>query len=78
MIKETRDSMKIVMFLSFVFIFSQIRYQIIEREALVVVKNLAEIRWLVQEFKFSTKLYIDHQALFKCLQSEDMTGRLIR
>ena len=78
MTKETRDSMKIVMFLSFAFTPPQTRYQTTEREALAVVKNLAEIRWLVQGSKLPIKLYTDHQALLKCLQSEDMTGRLAR
>ena len=44
MIKKTRNSIKIVMFLSFVFTSSQTRYQTIERKTLIVVKNLTEIK----------------------------------
>lgn len=67
MTKENRDAIEIVMFLSFGFTGPQTRYQTIEREALSVVKNLGEVRWLVQGSKYSVKLYTDHQALLKCL-----------
>ena len=78
MSKNTRDSLKIVMFLSFQFIDSQTRYQTTKRESLSVVKNLIEVRWLVQESKHSIKLYTNHQTLLKCLQSEDMIDRLVK
>ena len=66
MSKNTRDSLKIVMFLSFQFTDSQTRYQTTEREFLFVIKNLIEVRWLVQESKHSIKLYTNHQTLLKC------------
>ena len=42
------------------------------------MKNLIEIKWLIQEFKLSIKLYIDHQTLLKDLQNENMINKLIK
>lgn len=42
--KETRDSLKVFMFLSFQFTDTQPRYHIIEREVLSIMKNLLEVR----------------------------------
>lgn len=39
------------------------QYIIIEREALAVVKYLAEIKYLIQKSNFLIKIYINHQAL---------------
>ena len=78
MSKDHLDKLKIVLFLSFQFTDVQRRYHTTERETLAVVKCLAECRWLVKGPKYLVMLYTDHQALLKCLKSEDSTGRLAR
>ena len=78
MTKDHLDKLKIVSFLSFQFTEVQRRYHTTERETLAVVKSLAECRWLVKGPRYPIMLYTDHQALLKCLKSEDSTGRLAR
>ena len=78
MTKDLLYKLKIVSFLSFQFTEVQQRYYTTERETLAVVKCLAECRWLVKGLKNPIILYTDHQALLKCLKSEDNTGRLAR
>ena len=69
---------KIVMFMSYLLTAAQSNYQTTERESLAVVKCLGECRWLVKGNNFPIMLYTDHQALLKCLKSEESTGRLAR
>ena len=78
MTKDLLDKLKIVSFLSFQFTEVQQRYHTTERETLAVIKCLAEVRWLVKGPEYPIMLYTDHQALLKCLKSEDSTGRLAR
>lgn len=66
------------MFMSFLFTETQRKYQTTERETLSVVKALGEARWLLKGLPFPTKLYTDHTALLKTLQSEDVIGRIAR
>ena len=78
MSKDHLDKLKIVLFMSFQFTDVQRRYHTTERETLAVLKSLSECRWLVKGPKYPIMLYTDHQALLKCLKSEDSTGRLAR
>ena len=76
--KKFLKNMQIVMFLSYQYNSFQIRYQIIERETLIVVKCLTKVRWLIQNSQYSIKLYTNHSALIKCLKNENTTNRIAR
>ena len=76
--KKFLNDMQIVMFLNYQYNPSQTKYQTTEREALAVVKCLTEIKWLVQSFQYSIKLYTNHSALTKCLKSENTTDKIAR
>lgn len=76
--KDLWADMSIELFLSFQLTPAQSRYHTTEREALAVVKALAEVRWIVKGSKVPIMLYTDHQALLKTLQSKDATGRISR
>lgn len=55
------------------------QYDITEREAFAVIRCLAEVRWLVIEIKYPTKLYTDHSALESIfIQGSDAYGRIAR
>ena len=65
------------MFMSFCLEDAETRYDTTEREALAVVRCLAEVRWLVTGSKYPTKLYTDHSALESILtQGSDAHGRI--
>lgn len=77
--KEHRSQERIVMFLSFRLSDAETRYNTTEREALAVVRCLAEVRWLVMGSPYPTKLYTDHTALVSILkQGGDAHGRISR
>ena len=76
--KKFLKNMQIIMFLNYQYNSFQIRYQIIERETLVVVKCLTKVRWLVQSSQYSIKLYTNHSTLTKCLKSENTTDKIAR
>lgn len=55
------------------------RYTTTEREALAVIRSLAEVKWLVQGSNHPTKVYTDHQALETILnEGTDAHGRIAR
>jgi RNase H-like domain found in reverse transcriptase len=54
---------RIIMFIFFRLADIETQYRTIDREALAVVRCLAEVQWLVMGSPFLIKLYIDHQAL---------------
>ncbi len=58
--KDHLDKIKIVLFMSFQFTDMQRPYHATEREALAVIKCLAECRWLVKGPSFPSMLYTDH------------------
>jgi RNase H-like domain found in reverse transcriptase/Integrase zinc binding domain len=62
-----RDRERIIMFISFRLSDAESRYLNTEREALAVVRCLAEVRWLVIGSLYPVKLYTDHQALLSIL-----------
>ncbi len=55
--------MRIIMFMSFRLEDAETRYDTTEREALAVVRCLAEVRLLVTRSEYPTKLYTNHSAL---------------
>ncbi len=59
------------MFMSFRLEDTETRYNITEREALAVVRCLAELRWLVTGSEYPTKLYTDHSAL-ECIFTQEL------
>jgi RNase H-like domain found in reverse transcriptase len=60
---QLRKKERIIMFISFRLADTETRYGTTDREALAVVRCLAEVRWLVMGSPFSIKLYTDYQAL---------------
>ena len=58
-----KHSLRIVMFMSFKLEEAETRYHTTEREALAVVRCLAEVKWSVMGHLYPTMPYTDHQAL---------------
>lgn len=72
-----KENIRIIMFMSFRLEDAKTRYDTTEREALVVVRCLAEVRWLVTRSRYPTKLYTDHSALESIFtQGSDAHGRI--
>jgi hypothetical protein len=68
---EHRAFERIVMFMSFKLSDAESRYSNSEREALAVVRNLAEVRWLITASPHPTMVYTDHEALKTLLVGVD-------
>ena len=67
------------MFLSFKLEEAETRYSTTEREALAVVRCLAEVKSYVMGHKFPTMIYTDHKALESILVvGTDAQGRVAR
>lgn len=75
---EHRDAERIVQFMSFRLEDAETRYTNPEREALAVVKGLAEVRWLAVASPYPIMVYTDHQALKTLLTgpANDSHGRI--
>ena len=74
-----KSNLRIIMFLSFRLSDVETRYTTTEREALAVVRCLAEVRWLVMGSKYPTHLYTDHKALTSILDKGiDAHNRIAR
>ena len=75
---EHRDAERIMQFMSFRLEDAETRYTNPEREALAVVKGLAEVRWLVVASPYPIMVYTDHQALKTLLTgpANDSHGRI--
>ena len=58
-----RDGERIIMFISFKLEDPETRYSNSEREALAVVRCLAEVRWMVIALEYPTLVYTDHEVL---------------
>ena len=72
-----KEHICIIMFMSFRLEDAETRYDTTEREALAVVRCLAEVRWLVTGSEYPTKLYTDHSALESIFtQGSDAHGRI--
>jgi hypothetical protein len=68
---EHRAAERIIMFMSFRLADAESRYSNSEREALAVIRNLAEVRWLVTASPHATMVYTDHEALKTLLVGVD-------
>lgn len=66
------------MFLSFKLEDVEKRYTTTEKEALAVIRCLAEIRRLVMRSPFPIKIYTDHMALESILRIGDAHGKITR
>lgn len=76
---KLRSMMRIIMFMSYRLADVETRYTTTEKEALAVVRCLAEVRWLVVGSPFATMIYTDHQALLSILnKGTDTHGRIAR
>ncbi len=58
-----KEHIRIIIFMSFGLEDAETRYDTKEKEALAVIRYLAEVRWLVTGSEYPTKLYTDHSAL---------------
>jgi len=56
----------------------EIRYTTIEREFLVIIRLLAEVRWLVVGSKYLIKIYINHFVLESILRTGDVYKKITR
>jgi len=56
----------------------EIRYTTTERESLIIIKSLAEVRWLVVGNKYLIKIYIDYFILKSILRTGDIYKKIIR
>jgi hypothetical protein len=68
---EHRHLERIIMFISFKLSDAEPRYTNSECEALAVIRNLAEVRWLITASPHSTMVYTDHEALKTLLVGVD-------
>lgn len=77
---STRDDERIIMFLSFKLSSAKMKYSNSERQALAIIQNLAEIRWMVLGSPFPVQIYTDHEALKVLLDhpDNDSHGRIAR
>jgi hypothetical protein len=75
-----REAERIIMFMSFRMTAAEYNYTTTEREALAIVRNLAEVKWMVTASPYLIKLYTDHTALKTLLGSpdNDAHGRIAR
>ncbi|TAQ83554.1 hypothetical protein B7494_g8120 [Chlorociboria aeruginascens] len=74
-----KDKIRILLFLSFKLSDVETRYTTTEREALAVVRCLAEVRWIVMGSKWPTKIYTDDTALISNLtKGPDSHGKISR
>ena len=75
-----RDSERMVMFISFKLEDAETRYSNSEREALAVIRCLAEVRWMVISSAYPILVYTDHEALRVLLTGldNDAHGRIAK
>ena len=75
---EHRNAERIIQFMSFRLEDAETRYTNPEREALAVVKSLAEVKWLVVASPYPVMVYTDHQVLKTLLTgpANDSHGRI--
>jgi hypothetical protein len=63
MTSQLKSKFKIIMFMSFRLNDVEIRYFNIERECLIIVNVLTEVKWLIVNSKWKIIRYIDHHVL---------------
>ena len=73
---RNRAGMRIILFISRRLEPAETRYSNTEREALAIVRCLAEVKWLVHGSPYPVKVYTDHLALTTLLRQDDAHGRL--
>jgi len=75
-----RSAERVLMFISFRLTDVETRYSNSEREALAVIRCLAEVRWMVMASKYPVIVYTDHSALRTLLTGldNDAHGRIAR
>ena len=73
---RNHHQMRIIMSISKRLESAETRYTTTEQEALVVVRCLAEVRWLVLGATYPTKVYTGHSALISLLKHDDTHGRI--
>ena len=75
-----RDAERMIMFISFRLEDTETRYSNSEREALAVVRCLAEVRWMVISSPYPIYIYTDHEALRVLLTGldNDAHGRIAK
>lgn len=74
-----KKSLKIIMFISFKLEEAETRYHTTEREALAVVRCMAEVKCFIMGHEYPTMLYTDHQALESIMKiGTDAHGRIAR
>ena len=66
-----RQAERIIMFISFKLVDTEARYSNSEREALAVVRCVAEVKWMVIPSEFPVLVYTDHEALRVLLTGVD-------
>ena len=78
--KVYRNVERIIMFMSFRLSDAETRYSNSEREALAVVRCLAEVRWMVIASQYQILVYTDHEALRTLLTGldNDAHGRIAK
>lgn len=75
-----RESERMIMFISFKLEDAETRYSNSEREALAVVRCMAEVRWMVISSPYPIFVYTDHEALKVLLTGldNDAHGRIAK
>ena len=75
-----REAEKMIMFISFRLEDAETRYSNSEREALAVIRCLAEVRWMIIASEYPTLVYTDHEALKVLLtgMDNDAHGRIAK
>ena len=66
-IRTIKDQIRIILFMSYKLADIKSRYTIIKREVLVIVRCLIEVRWIIVGSPYSTKIYINYNALLSIL-----------
>jgi transposase InsO family protein len=75
-----RESERMIMFISFKLEDAETRYSNSEREALAVIRCMAEVRWMVISSPYPILVYTDHEALRVLLtgMDNDAHGRIAK
>ncbi|KAF2966539.1 hypothetical protein GQX73_g7005 [Xylaria multiplex] len=71
--------MNVIMYISHRLSDAETRYPVTEKEALAVLRALAETRWMILPSKYPIIIYTDHEALLVLLRAgKELKGRLAR
>lgn len=75
---DNTDELVIIAFLSFKFSGAERNYHTTEREALALLKSLAEVGWMFKGRPLPVMTYTDHKALLAIMTGDHTNSRLIR